>query len=590
MKIKYRMIIVYFFAAILPLGMATFFYDYTSHRTLKENVSSLSQEILNQKKENINDRTLTIEKNLHMSASNQEILNIISTLPTSSVIERTTSSDIVRKYFNSILYNTRFLDTIILDIYDYGSLTFGEGKRDGFVADRIRYLTSDEFRDSDTYKLVQKNSYEASWFSNIYESNDKIYLMKEVTYFQYAKKLGVLIYVIDKAILTDGLTDNISDRSEEYALIDMHNNHYILGGTHHKLLDDVLLESDSEKAKTLTLDNNIVSYVDLVNDWKLVSIVPEKTIFADLIKTRKMTGMLILFGVILSFIAAWSISKMISKKVEHLIRRFEKVEKGDYSRYSGKIEQDEFGIIDTQFNSMVMKLDTVINENYLWKIETKEANLRALQYQINPHFLFNTLEVINSLANQKQQTEIRKVTQGLGKMFRYNLESEQPMTILKNEVEHVQTYLFLQQFQLTYPLQIIYDIAPETESAMVQKFMLQPLVENIIKHGFSDWVSEGYLEIQSEVDDDRLIVTVADDGHGMDEHRLLEVRGWLKASNQNKKEWSNENQIGIGLKNIQERIQLLYGDKYGLEIFSEKGKGMTVMIVIPLVYLKGEEK
>ena len=73
---------------------------------------------------------------------------------------------------------------------------------------------------------------------------------------------------------------------------------------------------------------------------------------------------------------------------------------------------------------MVIKLDTVINENYLWKIETKEANLRALQYQINPHFLFNTLEVINSLANQDRQAEIRKVTQGMGKMLRYNLESE----------------------------------------------------------------------------------------------------------------------------------------------------------------------
>ena len=202
---------------------------------------------------------------------------------------------------------------------------------------------------------------------------------------------------------------------------------------------------------------------------------------------------------------------------------------------------------------MVIKLDTVINENYLWKIETKEANLRALQYQINPHFLFNTLEVINSLANQDRQAEIRKVTQGMGKMLRYNLESEQAMT----------------------------------ETAMIQKFMLQPIVENIIKHGFNEKTAEGYIEIQTEINNGRLVVSIGDDGQGMDEKRLLEVRAWLRATNQNKKEFSEQNQMGIGLKNIQERIQLLYGNQYGLQVFSEEEKGMTVTITIPLAYEEG---
>lgn len=587
MKLKYKLIIVCFVAAILPLMAATFFYDYTSHRTLKESVSSLSQEILNQKKENINDRTLSIEKNLHMSASNPEILSRINNLPTSSVFERTTDIDVIRKYYNTTLYNTRFLDAIILDIYDYDPLTFGEGSRDGFVADRIKYLTSNEFKKSSVYKNVQKNSYKANWFTNIYEDQEKIYLMKEITYFQYAKKLGVLIYILDKTILTDGLMDNISDRSEEYAIIDQSNNNYILGGSHQNLLENMSLENEDEKAKTLLVENNFVSYVDLVNNWKLMSIVPDKAIFSDLMKTRNTSFILILSGTIFSLITAWGVSRVISKQVDHLIRRFEKVENGDYQPYKGKIKKDEFGIIDKQFNSMVIKLDTVINENYLWKIETKEANLRALQYQINPHFLFNTLEVINSLANQDRQAEIRKVTQGLGKMLRYNLESEQAMTVVKNEIEHVQIYLFLQQFQLSYPLQVIYDISPETKTATIQKFMLQPIVENIIKHGFSEKTSEGYIEIQTEINNNCLVVSIGDDGKGMDKKRLLEVRAWLRTTNQNKKEFSEQSQIGIGLKNIQERIQLLYGNQYGLKVFSEEEKGMTITITIPLAYGEG---
>lgn len=566
--------------AIIPLIVIAFYYDYISYNNTKETVSFLSNRIVNQTEVGINDRIKTMEKDLHMSVNNQDILDTFMNLPTYDPIKASFEEEKIRKHFDTIIYNTPYLDSIVIDLYDYETLTFGEGREDGNISETMRYLTSSLFTDSIYYEEAKLNTNEPIWISELRDNDNKIYLTKEFKYFMYARKMGVVTFVIDENMINDYIkTIGEVEIIGSNTVMDNRSKNIIVGD---KISNDNLYRKNSEtllldsEIETIESNNDLISYCTLINDWVLINLISGDIVFGGLTKARSNTIIFIVIGSIISLIASWIISKNTESKLSILISKFEKVEKGDFL-IDRKIEDDnEYGIIEDHFNNMVNELDVLIKDNYLCSLEAKEAHLNALQYQINPHFLYNTLEVINSIAATYKAQEIREITQNLGSLFRYNISGSE-VTTLDNEIKHIKNYIYLHQLHLHCKIEAFYDIEDEAKKAKILKFTIQPIIENIIKHAFNDRYSDGYIEINVEVRKNLRII-IRDDGCGISKEGLDELINKLSGKDSSIKKYEGG---GIGLINIQERIKLNFGEEYGIEILSSDGNGTTISIEIP---------
>ena len=210
-------------------------------------------------------------------------------------------------------------------------------------------------------------------------------------------------------------------------------------------------------------------------------------------------------------------SKDFSSRVELLVRKFRRAETGDLSVSEEIGGSDEIAVLDQQFNRMLGKLDQLIKTSYVQKLENKEAQLKNLQLQINPHFLYNTLETISSIAAVKQVFVVCDICGKLGEIFRYSLGKDYGERVpLEQEMKHIKNYMFIQEIRHGNRLQVFYNIDVDAAHVYIPRFILQPIVENAISHGLGNLTSVGTLEISAFEKNDRLYIQIEDDGEGMD--------------------------------------------------------------------------
>lgn len=389
-------------------------------------------------------------------------------------------------------------------------------------------------------------------------------------------------------MITD-YTNQDQENKNVYAIIDNDYRNVINGDSYNEVYKMKAYKDASNKnVKTINFDNKVISFIKLDNNWMLINEILEKDIFSTINKARISIIIFMIIGALASIVAAWVISKNTGNKVERILSKFERLEKGDFTVDRQIKSEDEFGILESKFNNTVKELEIQIKENYLCSLEAKEAHLKALQYQINPHFLYNTLEVINSIAVTYGAEEIREITQKLGRMFRYNINRDgSDITTLGREIEHINDYIYLQQLHLSYNLMVFYDIEEELYDIKVIKFILQPIIENIIKYAFKDRESDACIEISAIVIEKdfykNIEIIIQDDGIGMSEEVLNLVNKNLYSK---KSLGNNSDEVGkggIGLKNIQERISLSFGENYGIVINSVEGEGTKIIVTLPYI-------
>ena len=221
---------------------------------------------------------------------------------------------------------------------------------------------------------------------------------------------------------------------------------------------------------------------------------------------------------------------------------------------------------------------------YETRLQKKEAELKFLRSQVNPHFLYNTLESIKNLALEHNVPVIADMTEALSQLFRYNVKGKQ-MVPLEQELSIVSAYLNIQNIRFGKSLQIIYSILDDTKKLMVMKFLLQPIIENSIIHGFSNRGNSGILFIASHCSDNKLQIIIQDDGQGMSSAQLDRIHSLLQ--NNTPDAPAPENHLGIF--NVHHRIQLAYGPEYGLSIESEENEGTRITLSLPIIESKKED-
>ena len=302
--------------------------------------------------------------------------------------------------------------------------------------------------------------------------------------------------------------------------------------------------------------------------------------FKEIWQTQQYTILFVVITTVVFLLLSISMSGWISKRVKVLLGKFKKLEVGDFSTKEELPGRDEFNEIEKAYSRMVIRLKNTIDQNYIYQIEKKEAELNALQYQINPHFLYNTLEAINAMAALDRNDEVQEITQKLGSLYRYNMiPGSKDLVPLKEELSHVKDYCFIQNIQMSGRLYVFYNIDEHAYEHEILKFLLQPIIENAIKHGFSLRTNDCCIEISVEIANETMVITITDDGIGMDQKKLEKLQNNLQVE--------IDEGDHIGLRNVAQRIRLYYGEKGSLNVYSTQAIGTTVEIQIPV---KAEEK
>lgn len=232
---------------------------------------------------------------------------------------------------------------------------------------------------------------------------------------------------------------------------------------------------------------------------------------------------------------------------------------------------DEIGVLQRDFTIMIQKIDTLIKDDYTKQILIKDAQLKALQAQINPHFLYNTLDSINWMAKLNQQRDISVMVESLGNLLRSAISGKEPIITLKEEVQLLKDYLTIQKMRFGDRLQFQLEIDQQWLSLKIPKLILQPIVENSINYGLENTLGICRITVKAVPDSDCLNITVIDNGPGIPDELLKKLaQGEVKPKGS-----------GIGLQNIDHRIKLIFGEEFGLSVTSELGVGTKVLIRIP---------
>ncbi len=230
-------------------------------------------------------------------------------------------------------------------------------------------------------------------------------------------------------------------------------------------------------------------------------------------------------------------------------------------------------------NSLIVRLKQLIDSEYTAGIMKKQAEIDALQSQINPHFLYNTLESIRGQAIEEEVEGIEKMVKALADIFRYSITNKNAMVTLEEELKNIANYLNIQQFRFNNKFIVINEIEEDTKNSLIPKLAIQPLVENAILHGLETKPGKGTLRIKTTSTLDSVLITIEDDGDGIDKETLDAINECLARGINSRNECHVK--IGLGLININERIKLIFDDSFGLRIFSMKHMGTKVELRIP---------
>lgn len=277
---------------------------------------------------------------------------------------------------------------------------------------------------------------------------------------------------------------------------------------------------------------------------------------------------LIFLCAVIIFALGTVFSRLFTKKIEELTRNMDQVNHGSREVTVFSDSQDEVGILVRSFRRMMEEINHLIDEVYVNKIALKEFELKALQAQINPHFLYNTLSAINWMAIRSGQKEISRVTLALSTFYRTALSRGEDMVTVESCIKNIEAYLEIQLVMHDHEFQVEYETDPSIKNEKVPKLLLQPVVENALEHGL-DMKEEGEKILRVSILDEgeEFLMEVTDNGPGMEEEKARTLVTYQAK--------------GYGLKNVNDRIKLLYGQEYGVRIFSHPGEGTRVEIRLP---------
>ncbi|QIZ10369.1 histidine kinase [Priestia megaterium] len=312
------------------------------------------------------------------------------------------------------------------------------------------------------------------------------------------------------------------------------------------------------------------------NKVAIVKVVPESMLLNGVTKTLIVGIIISALSILLTVILSIVISLRTTKPIIKLVHAMNEVGENNLNVSIETERIDEIGLLEKRFSSMVYRINELINKEYKSEIETRNAQFMALQAQINPHFLYNTLQLVGGMAVSHKANEIYSVISALSDMFRYITGKQGNMVLIDREIEHIKNYLYIQNMRFEGKVQTDLYIEEGTEGFTIPMLTIQPIVENVFNHGFEQKKGLWKLSIDVQKVFDDIEITITDNGVGIPEEKLDDLMEQMKGI-----PYSLNTKGSIGIKNVAARIRLYFGNDYGLDISSTVGKGTMVVIRIP---------
>ncbi|MBE5914977.1 MAG: HAMP domain-containing protein [Pseudobutyrivibrio ruminis] len=333
--------------------------------------------------------------------------------------------------------------------------------------------------------------------------------------------------------------------------------------------------SEETNTDSLVEGNNVLFSVSQKKyNLTAYTIMPKSLLQQNQVILRRNMLLIVLVLSVVLIVLFLYITKTLAKPLEKLTSTVSQISDGDTNLRIDYTGPDEIGQLGSEFNHMLDEIENLIGQEYENKLLLNKAEYKALQAQINPHFLYNTLDTMSSIASIQNCEIVSRLCQSLSGIFRYSLDMKHPYSTVAQEINHLKNYIFVMDVRMGNVVEYRFDIAEEVLQDTIPRISLQPLVENAINHGIKNKHGDKIISIRAFIEDENLIIEVEDNGTGFD---ATEMNKRLEENDRMLVEEGNS----IGIYNINARLKMLYGEEYGLKVYSELNKGTLVKLWIP---------
>lgn len=583
-SIKSKLLLSYLFLIIIPLGIITSLTYIRSSGIMERNAMDITSLALEQ-------AGISLEEKFNNAIKASE--SVIYNYEIQDILHKDINAYPISQQFEDERKMRAYLKTVLGDQDIYSVRIY---VKDGtiYADDNVNFFNLKNILDNDWYKNALSSYGNIIWipttvikYGGIDNFQKVITAARVINYYKsYGEIIGVECIDIHESTIKQILQKSLLAKSGFMVLLDKSGNlisssntNAFENGVKEKFVYSELLESDDYWKKIKMGGNEmLVSSRNLkFTDWKLVGVIPVEDIISSSISQRNYSFVLMLAVGIFAYLIALLIAFSIVKRINRLIKTMKKAEQGDLSVKVTVDGKDEVSGLEHSFNNMLGKIEELVEERYYLGQEVKNAELKILQAQINPHFLYNTLELINCMASRHKAQDIKDLVNSLAKFYKLSLSRGMDIISIADEIAHVETYVYIQNKRFSQSIKLEIEVDERILKYSIIKLVLQPIVENSIHHGILEKIGgTGVVKITGEIHDQIILITVQDDGVGMDDEQVKGIFAEKNIKSGN----------GYGVKNVQKRIQIYYGEQYGLTYISQSGIGTTVEIRIPAIQIK----
>lgn len=563
-------LIIGFLTILLPLVLilSIVFYSYSAEIVLKQS--------LEQTREIVEQFSISLDNYMGLMRNKMEILADSPTIQ-EELNTHLDKEDIKNDSFYS---RNKRIRRIMLQIYS--SVTMNDVEIYG-INETNHYLSlwskKYEIPDKDILFENANLSKGRSVLVNNINDADTIQMIKMVKDLQTYKPIGYIRFGLKRNYI-EKMAKNINFGSDGGVVIFDENLSKISGIAHDSVLSKLLREKPSIGNFSYSEGKNEYTAVHIHSDstgWTTVGVIPLRYINKDLAGIQYLTVIIIVLTIIIGVTVSVIIAQSLILPLENTVNALEKFSRGDFAVRLKENRCDEIGKLNRIFNKAIKEINELMQKVTQSEILNKEMEFKTLQSQMNPHFLYNTLDTINWLAFKEKQTEICNLVAAISSLIRASISNKKSIITIEQELDYVKNYIYIQHIRYKDRFDIIYDIDESLLKQAVPKLIIQPIVENAIIHGIENSKNKNLLYISVKRENGCIIIIVKDTGIGMTDEKVSELlKEPLNAEGDEQKAHTN-----LGLYAVHKRIQLMYGDLYGLTVQSQAGEGTTVTLHIP---------
>jgi len=577
LSIRYKLFIVFLAIIILPISLFLLInMYYTSNEAEKQALYSLRQ-VQSQTESLLEFKTESIKNVLDFLVLNDTIVEL-------SLKETEYYNENVGNWIDD---NSKLTKVFYITQYNPDIRSHVFYMRSGLAS----VVETDEYKKLSTVE-------DRAWFKQLLESGNKVQWITRESSGEYVSAVkgiinaqdirnisGILRLDMPVSVLQRALDQSLFTESTSAHLVNS-DNEIICSSINNSSVNYTTLSQIIEVTGAIETDsgwvNDDISGEEYLmgtqkidnTDWRLILAVPYKDIRMIGDKTRGQMLLILLIVAPLTLPLSFIVSASATKRIRRLIANMNKVVDGDFNVGILQGNNDEIGQLIRNFNFMLTKISMLIDERFNMGLEIKNLELKALQAQINPHFLYNTLDLIDWISVKNNSPQASRLVKALSKFYKLSLSNGKDIVTIKSELEHVKTYVQIQNMRFEDKIRLLIDVPEELYDCLIPKIILQPLVENSILHGILEREGEsGTIQISGKTSGEDIILSIHDDGAGMTEEILNDIPAGIASSEAH----------GYGVRNIDERLKLCYGSAYGLTYKSEELIGTTVEIRIKAI-------